>query len=189
MKKIILILLTCLLLKTGNCAAQDTSASQDPQSNPTVSNPWAIDSMTLAGGPILTRHFQSGDDNFVNHHTIGIAQVNTHGYGNWALYFLGPNSVGKNTFGAGYVTDPYVIPMGPLALELSGALGLVSGYQNYPVPLLGAQAQLNVYQSGPWNVGIEMAAMPYIAEDAVTGENKFGIVGTTPFLSLRYKFQ
>ena len=178
MKKIIFASLLCLFLKTGTCAAQETQKEPD-----------VISSVTLAGGPILTHHFQSGTDNFVDHHTLGIAQVNTNAYGNWALYFLGPNSVGKNTFGAGYVTDPYTIPMGPVKLELSGALGLVTGYQNYPVPLLGAQARLAVYESGPLNVGIEMAAMPYIAEDQVSGKNKFGIVGTTPFLSLRYSFQ
>jgi hypothetical protein len=185
MKKITPLLLLCLILKAGTCAAQQAPTAPDPA----VTDPWGISSVTVAGGPILTHHFQDGRDTFVDHHEIGIAQANTNGWGNWAVYFLGPNSVGKNSYGAGYVTDPYVVPMGAVKLELSGALGLVSGYQNYPVPLLGAQAQLDVYQSGPWNVGVEMAAMPYIAEDQTTGKNKVGIVGTTPFLSLRYKFQ
>ncbi|MBU6474756.1 MAG: hypothetical protein KGL10_06760 [Alphaproteobacteria bacterium] len=151
-------------------------------------SPWAVQSLTVAGGPILTHHFQSGADTFVDHHEIGIIQANTADRGNWALYYLGPNSVGKQTFGAGYVTDPYVVPLGPVSLELSAALGLVSGYQSYPVPLLGAQARLDLYQSGPWNAGVEMAAMPYIAKDETTNKNKFGIVGTTPFLSVRYSF-
>jgi hypothetical protein len=183
-KKIVLTLFLCLL---GVVTKAETSAAQQAPAAPV--DPWGISSVTVAGGPILTHHFQSGTDDFVDHHTLGIVQANTNGYGNWALYFLGPNSVNKNSYGAGYVTDPYVIPMGPTQLELSGALGLVTGYQNYPVPLLGAQAQLVVYKNGPWNAGLEMAAMPYIAEDQTTGKNKVGIVGTTPFLSIRYKFQ
>jgi hypothetical protein len=186
MKKIIFVLVSCFLLKAGDCAAQQAPTAPV---DPALADPWGISSMTVAGGPILSHHFQSGPDNFVDHHTIGIVQANTNGYGNWALYFLGPNSVDKNSYGAGYVTNPYVIPMGPVKLELSGALGLVTGYQSYPVPLLGAQAQLDVYQDGPWNVGFEMAAMPYIAEDQTTGKDKFGVVGTTPFLSIRYSFQ
>ncbi len=186
MKKIILVLFFCLfVLKAENCAAQQAPAAP---ANPSLTDPWDITSVTISGGPILTHHFQSGTDNFVNHHEIGIAQANTAGYGNWALFYLGPNSVGKTTLGAGYVTDPYVVPMGPVALELSAALGAVSGYQSYPVPLLGAEARLALYQSGPWNAGLEMAAMPYIARDEATGKNKVGIVGTTPFLSVRYGF-
>ena len=186
MKKISLIIflfLSGVVLNTGSGFAQQAPV------DPALADPWGISSVTVSGGPILTHHFQSGADNFVDHHEIGIVQANTNGYGNWALYFLGPNSVGKNSFGAGYVTNPYVVPMGPTQLELSGALGLVTGYQNYPVPLLGAQARLAIYQSGPWNAGIEMAAMPYIAEDPQTNRNKVGIAGTTPFLSIRYSFQ
>jgi hypothetical protein len=160
------------------------------QAQQTNDNPWQVTSVTVAGAPILTHHFQSGDDNYVDHHTIGTFQVNTAGRGNWALYYLGPNSVDKTSVGAGYVTNPYTIPIsGPVQLELSGALGLVSGYQDYPVPLLAAQARLALYENGPWNAGVTMAAMPYIAEDRVTGKNHFGIVGTTPFLSVRYSFQ
>lgn len=184
MKKIIFVLLLSLL-KTGAAFAQQAPAPTAPQNT----NPWDITAFTVAGGPILTHHFQDSKDEFVDHHEIGIAQVNTQGLGNWAFYYLGPNSVGKQSYGGGYVTDPWVVPAGPVKFEFSGALGLVSGYQSYPVPLLGAQAQLDLYQSGPWNVGLEMAAMPYIAEDETTGKNKVGIVGTTPFLSVRYKFQ
>src|SRR4051812_10909467 len=170
MKKIVFIL--CLSIISTPAIAQESAAS----------NPLDIDSVTLSGGPILTHHFQSGADNFVDHHEIGILQVNTHSAGNWALYYLGPNSVGKYSVGAGYVTNPYIVPVGPMQLELSGALGLVTGYQNYPVPLLGGQARLDLYQYGPWNAGLEMAAMPYIARDEATGNNKVGIVATTPFL-------
>lgn len=187
--KFFLALFLCLLslvLRAEMCAAQQVPAAP---SDPSLTDPWGISSMTVAGGPILSHHFQDGADEFVDHHTIGIVQANTNGYGNWALYFLGPNSVDKNSYGAGYVTNPYVVPMGPVKLELSGALGLVTGYQSYPVPLLGAQAELDIYQSGPWSVGAEMAAMPYIAEDQTTGKDKVGIVGTTPFLSIRYSFQ
>jgi hypothetical protein len=182
MKKTILVSFLSLL---GAALNATTGAAQQAQ----PADPWDITAVTVAGGPILTRHFQSGTDDFVNHHEIGIAQVNTRGAGNWAFYYLGPNSVGKQTFGGGWVTDPWRIPLGPTALELSGALGLVSGYQNYPVPLLGAQARLDIYASGPWNAGIEMAAMPYIARDQVADKNRVGIVGTTPFLSVRYSFQ
>ncbi len=178
MKKAVLVFTLGLCAVARPCAAQQTADA----------GPWAVQSLTVAGGPILTRHFQSGRDNFVNHHEIGIVQADTADRGNWALYYLGPNSVGKQTFGAGYVTAPYVVPLGSFNLELSGALGLVSGYQDYPVPLLGLQARLDLYESGPWNVGAEVAAMPYIAKDQATNKNKFGVVGTTPFFSVRYGF-
>jgi hypothetical protein len=186
MKKILFTFFLCLLLKAGDCRAQQASAAP---ANPASTDPWGISSVTVAGGPILTHHFQAGSDNFVDHHEIGIVQANTNGYGNWALYFLGPNSVGKNSYGAGYVTNPYVIPIGPTQLELSAGLGLVTGYQSYPVPLLAGQARLTIYKNGPWNAGLEMAAMPYLVEDETVDKIKVGIVGTTPFLSLRYSFQ
>ncbi len=177
---------TALGLAFGLCMSAAPALAQ--QYDYHDDSPWQVRSVMVSGGPILTRHFQSGTDNFVNHHEIGIVQADTAARGNWALYYLGPNSVGKQTFGAGYVTSPYVVPLGPLNLELSGALGLVSGYQDYPVPLLGLQARLDLYQNGPWNVGAEVAAMPYIAKDENTHKNKFGVVGTTPFLSVRYGF-
>lgn len=148
-----------------------------------------IESMTLEGGPIWTRHFQSGDENFKDHHGLAIAKVSTKDYGNWGLYYLNPNSVGDPSIGAGYVTDPYAIPLGPTTLELSAALGLVTGYQDYPVPLIAGQARLTIYENGPLNIGASMAVLPYIAEDPRDGDNDFGIVGTTPFLSVRYKLQ
>ena len=146
-----------------------------------------ITSITLEGGPIATKHFQSDDENFRERHGLGIIKVHTKGYGNWGLYFLSPNSVDDTSVGAGYVTNPYVIPLGPTELELSGALGLVTGYQDYPVPMLAGQVRLKIYESGPWNAGISSAVLPYIIEDD-TGDNDFGVVATTPFLSLRYKF-
>ncbi len=148
-----------------------------------------IQSVTLEGGPILSKHFQSGDEHFRERHGLAIAKIHTKSYGNWGLYFLNPNSVNDTSFGVGYVTNPYTVPLGPLKLELSGALGLVTGYQDYPVPLVAAQARLVMYEQGPWNVGASMAAMPYIMEDDTpTGKNQFGIVGTSPFLSIRYHF-
>ncbi len=75
-----------------------------------------------------------------------------------------------------------------MKLELSAAFGLVTGYQSYPLPLTGVQARLDLYHKGKMDIGIEMAAMPYIAKDSVIHKNKFGVVGTTPFLSLRYPF-
>lgn len=146
-----------------------------------------IKSITVEGGPIVTKHFQSDDEDFREHHGLGIIKVHTKGYGNWGLYFLSPNSVDDTSVGAGYVTNPYIIPLGLTELELSGALGLVTGYQDYPVPLLAAQARLKLYESGSWNAGVSMAAMPYIIEDN-TGDNDFGIVATSPFLSVRYSF-
>ena len=161
-----------------------------------VSNPSSsraddgIKSVTVEGGPIFTKHFQSGGDDFQDFHGLGIVKVHTEGYGNWGLYVLAPNSVNRISVGAGYVTDPYAIPLGPVDLELSAGLGLVTGYQDYPVPLLAGQARLVVYKDGPWDAGISAAAMPYILkEDGGDGGNKAGIVVTTPFLSVRYKFQ
>ena len=88
------------------------------------------------------------------------------------------------------MTPSWDIPLGPTKLELSGALGLVTGYQDFPVPLVAGQARLNLYESydGRWNAGIAAAALPYVAENPLTGDNDFGIVATTPFLSVRYRF-
>lgn len=153
-----------------------------------VMKPWGIRSVTISGAPIATRHFQSGDNNFRERHTLVSLRVDTERYGNWGVYVLSPNSVDKTSVGVAYVTDPYIIPLGPTALELSGALGLVTGYQDYPVPLIAGNARLGLFQYGNWNAGLEMSVMPYIAEDPVTNDNEFGIVGTTPYLSLRYAF-
>ena len=147
-----------------------------------------VDSITLEGGYIATKHFQSDDENFRERHGLGILKVDTKGYGNWALYFLNPNSVRDTSFGFGYVTNPYVVDLGITDLELYGALGLVTGYQDYPVPLVAAQARLRLFEVGRWNAGLSMAAMPYYAEDDRTGDSDFGVVGTTPFLSIRYSF-
>lgn len=178
LKRIVCALPLALMVASAPCLAQETQ----PRSA------WAIDDITVAGGPILSKHIQSGDNNFNQHHTLGILKLGTHDAGTWGLYVLTPNSVRTTSVGAGYVTEPYTIPLGPMKLELMGGLGLVSGYQDYPVPLISAEARLALYQSGPWNAGIEMAAMPYIAHDDATDKNKFGVVGTTPFLSIRYKF-
>lgn len=147
-----------------------------------------IESVTLEGGPVATKHFQFGDENFRERHGIGILKVSTKRYGNWGLYFLGPNSVNDRSYGFGYVTDPYVVPLGPTELELSGALGLVTGYQDYPVPLLAGQARLKLFEHGAWNAGVAMAITPYYTDDQTTGESEFGFVGTSPFLSVRHSF-
>lgn len=159
-------------------------AHAEPQS----SNSSGIQSVTLEGGPIASKHFQSGSENFRERHGLAILKVATENYGNWGLYFLNPNSVDDTSFGAGYVTDPYVIQMGWAKLELTGALGLVTGYQDYPVPLLAGQGRLVVYESNSWDAGLSMAVMPYFMKDNDGGDNEFGVVGTTPFLSIRYNF-
>jgi hypothetical protein len=148
-----------------------------------------IESVTVEGAPIASKHFQSGEENFRERHFLGVVKIATENYGNWGLYYLAPNSVDDTSFGAGYVTDPYTVPVGPLKLELSAALGLVTGYQNYPVPLLAGEARLVMYEKGPWNAGLAMAAMPYYMEDEDSGDNEWGVVATTPFLSVRYNFQ
>lgn len=147
-----------------------------------------IKSITVEGGLIATKHFQSEDEDFRERHGLGIIKVHTEGYGNWGLYFLSPNSVDDTSIGAGYVTNPWVIPLGLTELEISGALGLVTGYQDYPVPLLAGQARLKIYESGAWNAGISTAVMPYIIDNDTTGDNDFGVVATSPFLSVRYQF-
>ncbi len=152
-----------------------------------------IEAVTVEGGPIWSKHFQSGDENFREDHGLGIVKVETNGYGNWGVYFLSQNSVDDTSFGVGYVTDPWKIPLfADTRLELTGALGLTTGYQDYPVPLIAAQARFVAFESGPWSAGLSMAAMPYIMEDEKddgSTENEFGIVGTTPFLSIRYQFE
>ena len=147
-----------------------------------------IKSITVEGGPIATKHFQSGDENFRETHILGIVKAHTYDYGNWALYYLGPNSVNDTSLGFGYVTNPWVVPVGPTALEFSGALGLVTGYQDYPVPLIAAEVRWQLYQANNWDFGISAAAMPYFVEEESTGDNDFGIVVTSPFLSARYNF-
>lgn len=175
MSKFLLILMP-LLVFSQHVFAQETRSNK------------FIKSMTVEGGPIASKHFQSDDENFRETHSLVIAKVHTQGYGNWGVYYLSPNSVRDTSVGLGYVTNPWTIPMGPTELELSGALGLVTGYQDYPVPLLAGQARIRLYENGPWNVGLSAAALPYIIESDVTGDNDFGVVATTPFLSVRYQF-
>ncbi len=148
-----------------------------------------VRSLTLEGGPIASHHFQASENNFHQRHTLGIVKLGTRDYGTWGVYVLSPNSVEDTSIGVGYVFSPYVVPLGPTELELTGALGAVTGYQNYPVPLLAGEARLRLFESGPWNAGVAMAALPYITDDDVTGDTVFGIVATTPFLSIRYRFE
>lgn len=147
-----------------------------------------ITSVTVEGGPIWTKHFQSDDENFRENHGLAIVKAETRDYGTWGLYYLAPNSVDDTSVGAGYVTPAWVIPLGPTELELTGALGIVTGYQDYPVPLIAAQARLKLYENGAWNAGISTAALPYYAEDNTTGNSDFGVVVTSPFLSVRHNF-
>ena len=149
-----------------------------------------FDSVTVEGAPIMTKHFQSGDENYRDTHGLGVVKVHTKEYGNWGVYVLSPNSVDRFSFGAGYVTEDYGFPVGPFSLEFSGALGLVTGYQDYPVPLIAGEARLVLFNEGNWDAGLSMAALPYyIREDNGRNDgNNFGIVVTSPFLSARYKF-
>lgn len=153
-----------------------------------TANAQILESATIAGAPIATKHIQASDEDFRERHGLAIAKVHTKGYGNWGVYFLNPNSVDRTSVGAGYVTDPYVIPVGPTSLEISGALGLVTGYEDYPLPLLAGEVNWIVYDNGSWNAGLGMAALPYITNDDVSGGTDWGIVGTSPFLTIRYKF-
>ena len=148
----------------------------------------SLESLTIEGGPIASKHFQADDEDFRERHGLAVIKLATKDYGNWGLYILSPNSVDRTSVGAGYVTDPYVVPLGPTRLELTGALGLVTGYQDYPVPLLAGQARLSLFDRGNWNAGIAMAALPYYMKDRSTSGDEWGIVATTPFLSLRYSF-
>jgi len=147
-----------------------------------------VESVTFEGGPIWSKHFQSGDENFREDHGLAVVKVETEDYGNWGVYLLTPNSVDDTSVGFGYVTDPYTIPVGGMKLELTGALGLVTGYQDFPVPLVAGQGRLVMIERETWDAGVAMAVMPYYMEDDVTGDNEWGVVGTTPFLSLRYRF-
>jgi len=154
----------------------------------TLSGDSWLQSLSIEGGPIGSKHIQSGDPDFREGHTLVVTKFETRDYGTWGLYYLGPNSVDRTSVGLGYVTDPWTIPMGPVDLELTGALGLVTGYQDYPVPLLAGEARFVLYKTEKWDAGLAMAALPYIMEERRTNDNKFGVVVTSPFLSLRYKF-
>lgn len=148
-----------------------------------------MESVTVEGGPIASKHFQSGDENFRETHGLGIIKAHTKNYGNWGLYVLSPNSVDDQSIGAGYVTDAYTIPLGPTKLEFSAGIGLVTGYQDYPIPLIVGQARLVLLEKGSWDAGVSMAAIPYYMQDTSPGgDNEVGIVATSPFLSLRYNF-
>lgn len=154
----------------------------------TPANAQNIKSVTLEGGPIATKHFQSGDEDFRERHGLGILKVETDRIGTWALYLLNPNSVNDTSVGLGYVLSPYNIPMGSTRIELTAALGLVTGYQDYPVPLLAAQAKWVFFENDDWDAGIAMATNPYFTENETTNENDFGLVVTSPFLSVKRKF-
>ena len=156
--------------------------------NVSIANAESIKSVTLEGGPIATKHFQSGDESFRENHGLAIVKVETANYGTWGAYYLSPNSVNDPSFGVGYVTNPFEMPLGPTHFELTGALGLVTGYQDYPVPLLAAQLKWVLFENEGWDAGIAAAALPYIAEDPTSGDTEFGIVATTPFLSVKRKF-
>jgi hypothetical protein len=169
------------LFMLAPCAALAQTAEEGSSSG--------IESVTIEGAPIASQHFQFGEENFHERHMLVVGKIATKNYGNWGLYLLTPNSVEKTSVGFGYVTDPYVVPIGPVNLELSAGLGLVTGYQDYPVPLLAGQARLNLYSSGPWDFGLSAALIPYYTEDDTTGDNEWGVVGTTPFLSVRYNFR
>jgi hypothetical protein len=154
-----------------------------------VDNPWAVEAVTVEGGPIWSHHFQSGPNDFNQHHTLGIVKLTTEDEGTWGLYVLTPNSVRRTSIGAGWVTKPWTVPVsGPVKFEFNASLGLVSGYQNYPVPLIAGEARLVLFEENNWDAGFSAAAMPYIAHDTVTNDNKAGVVVTTPFLSLKYRF-
>ena len=155
---------------------------------PSLANAQDIKSVTLEGGPIATKHFQAGEDNYRERHGLGILKVETNKIGTWALYFLNPNSVDNTSLGLGYVLDPYDIPVGNSRIELTAALGLVTGYQSYPVPLLAGQAKWVFFENQDWDAGVAIAANPYYSEDKVTKDNDFGIVVTSPFLSIKRKF-
>lgn len=154
----------------------------------TSANAQDIKSITIEGGPVATKHFQGGDENFRERHGLGILKVETDGIGTWALYFLNPNSVNDTSVGLGYVTNPYELPIGSTRIELTGAIGLVTGYQDYPVPLLAAQAKWVFFENDNWDAGIAIAANPYFTENETTNEDDFGIVVTSPFLSIKRKF-
>src|SRR5690242_1179559 len=58
------------------CAGHSAHAQEDSWGN----TDRELRSVTVEGGPILTRHFQSGSDNFVNHHELAIAKASTQDY-------------------------------------------------------------------------------------------------------------
>jgi hypothetical protein len=147
-----------------------------------------IKSVMLEGGPIASHHFQSGENNFRQRHFLGIAKFETADHGSWALYFLNPNSVRDTSVGAGWVTPSYDIPLGSMKLELSLALGLVTGYDYPLVPLIAGEARLVMFEGDSWDAGLSVAADPYYTEDDRSGDKELGIVATTPFLSVRYHF-
>lgn len=182
MKNQLFLTIISILLSTCVAHAQDTSNERS-----------FVKAITLEGGPIASKHFQSGDENFHERHGLGVIKVETNDYGNWGLYLLSPNSVERTSVGAGYVTDPLTVPISDsMRFEFTGALGLVTGYQDYPVPLLAGEVRFVAYEDGPFSAGASMVALPYIMKDERrngTSDNEFGIVVTSPFLSLRYQFE
>ncbi len=159
-----------------------------PAARADTGNPWAVEDVTVEGGPIWSHHFQSGPINFNQHHALGIVKLTTEGEGTWGLYVLTPNSERRTSIGGAWVTKPWIVPVaGQTRFEFTGALGLVSGYRSYPVPLIAAEARLVLIERKNWDAGVSAAALPYIAQD-MKKDNKAGVVVSSPFLSVRYRF-
>lgn len=150
--------------------------------------PLGIQSVMVAGAPIVTRHFQPREHDFQEQHVLASVRVATENYGNWGLFLLEPNSLDRTSVGVGYLTNPYVLPVGGMDLELSAGLGIVTGYDFPVLPLLIGEARLVVFQRDAWDMGVAMAAMPYIATDRDGNNRNAGIVFTSPFLGIRYQF-
>lgn len=155
--------------------------------------PAFIESVTLAGGPIRSRHFQTGPkQNYNESHTFTSLRVDTRDYGRWAMYALTPNSENRNSFGIGYVTKPLRAEFGKVSLEASLMAGIVTGYQEYPLPMVGGNLRLEFYERsfahGKLSIGAEASVMPYVSQRFKGDKWQVGIVGTTPYLSARYTF-
>ena len=150
-----------------------------------------LKAITLEGGPITTHHYQSTYYDYNQKHTLGIVKFETRNYGTWGLYVLSPNSMNRTSVGIGYLPSSLELKLpGSLKAEFSVAVGLTSGYREYPVPLISGEVRLGIYEKNNWDIGITVAAMPYIYKTWEQDKKvrHTGIVVTSPFLSIRRKF-
>lgn len=153
--------------------------------------PAFVESFTVAAGPIRTQHFQAEPNNFNQRHVFTSLRVKTAEHGTWALYNLSPNSERHVSFGVGKIIKEKDFNLGPVDFTAAVSAGLVTGYQPYPIPMVGFHLRASFYEAqvgqGTLNVGAEVSATPYLGE---TPKGKFypGIVGTTPYLSVNYRF-
>ncbi len=157
-----------------------------------LENDFNVVATTYSNVPIYTRHLQREPHRFNQQHNFTSMRVDTANHGSWAVYNLSPNSVLRNSVGILKVTGSTTFRVGGITGEASMMRGFVTGYQDYPVPMTGFNLRLNLYETttmgGHLSIGTEMSAMPYLAQQQRGGKWVLGVVGTSPYLNVKFSF-